>query len=65
MGKIDKFWKNQISERNSAPDYFSVSKFHTKRLDLNNKKRFLAISEFYHFKGEEGGKSLNFEKFRL
>ena len=34
------FGKKHIFKRNSAPNYFSVTKFNMKRLDLNTKATF-------------------------
>ena len=64
-GKITKVRKKQIFNRNSARNYFSATKFQLKNLDFNTKKTTFGDFGIFHFKGEEGGKSLNFEKFRF
>ena len=50
-GKLLNFGKKkqqQIFERNSAQNYFSVTKFHMKRLKYQ--KKFSMILEFFDFK---------------
>ena len=53
-GKVAKLWKNQIFRSNSAPNYFSVTKFHKKKLDLITKQNFgdFGISNFKEEEGE-------------
>ena len=44
-GKIAKFWKIRIFERNLALHYSSVRKYYISTLDLNIKKQFSTILE--------------------
>ena len=46
--------KKQIFERNSASNYFSATKFHMKRLNLNTQKLLLVIMEFSIFRRRKG-----------
>ena len=46
MRKIAKFRKIGILEHNLAANYFTMKKFHMRRLDLYAKKQFSAISKF-------------------
>ena len=46
--------KIQIFERNSVLTYFSVTKIHIRKLDLNTKKQFSSILEFSVLKKKKG-----------
>ena len=62
--KIPKFRKIDIFKCNLTPNYFSVKKFHIRRLDLNTKKIISVILEFLILR-EKIAKFLKFQIFEF